>query len=392
MANPTRSTSRNPSDVFKSLYVSLGNRLSKNLFDEVAQAKSLRPTLTISKGLAIVLATLVHALTLIFGILGIALIVRGWPNFLIAFFGLLCILIAWLLRPRFAKLKDELAPRDTFPTLYRIADNIAQALGTTPVAGLVVDWRFNASFTQVSWRRKKIIYLGLPLLMVLEAQERVALIAHELAHGINGDLNRGFFVGNAIQSLVTWHYLLRPTELWPSGSGIYGLAVLPFNTAALILSFIPYWSAYALSYLLYRDSQRAEYLADYLAATVSGSEATISAFWKLHLERTFYYTVRVVSLNRRDESLFDEFRHQIAAQSADDLARIRAEEFTKPSRLDITHPPTAYRVEFLKAHGVVQPKFELSSTDYKQIDRELATVQKKISERLMDSHRRSLYY
>ena len=33
--------------------------------------------------------------------------------------------------------------------------------------------------------------LGLPLVSVLEPQERVALIAHEIAHDVNGDPARG---------------------------------------------------------------------------------------------------------------------------------------------------------------------------------------------------------
>ena len=46
---------------------------------------------------------------------------------------------------------------------------------------------FNASFTTVGWRGTPVFRLGVPLLTILDDQEIVALLAHEMAHEVNGD-------------------------------------------------------------------------------------------------------------------------------------------------------------------------------------------------------------
>jgi len=59
--------------------------------------------------------------------------------------------------------------------------------------------------------------------------------------------------------------------------------LIPWNLLQLGIAQLIWLSILALSHLLYRDSQRAEYLADYLAATVSGTEAAQSLIW-VHIE------------------------------------------------------------------------------------------------------------
>jgi heat shock protein HtpX len=209
------------------MYISLGKKHGQSLFDKMVKAEVPKLTLTLSKVLAVFLALVVHGLTGIFAVLGVTFLLRGWPNPFALFIGLVCIGAAWVLWPRFPRLRRTIAARDKFPTLYKIVDDISQALGTTTVAGIVIYWGFNAVFNQVGWQRKKILYLGLPLFSSLDGQEKVALLAHEVAHGVNGDPNRSFFVGTAIGSLATWYGFLRPDGLIDHGP--YGILTLPIN-------------------------------------------------------------------------------------------------------------------------------------------------------------------
>ena len=50
------------------------------------------------------------------------------------------------------------------------------------------------------------LFIGLPLFAILDDAERVSVLGHELAHGVNGDPTRGFVVGTAMIS-------------WPAGTG-----------------------------------------------------------------------------------------------------------------------------------------------------------------------------
>jgi len=127
--------SAEPLSKFEQIYLKLGRRFSESLYNEVASAASLQPRPTVAKVLAFSFAGVVHALTIVVAIAGLALIMRGWPNFVVVLAGVLCIAIAWVLRPRVPKLQDEILSRQQFSALYGLTDRIADALGSSPVAG-----------------------------------------------------------------------------------------------------------------------------------------------------------------------------------------------------------------------------------------------------------------
>jgi heat shock protein HtpX len=262
----------------------------------------------------------------------------------------------------------------------------------------VIDWRFNASFRQVGWRRRNVLMLGLPLLAILNGEERVALIAHRLSHAVNGDPNRGYFTGTAVASLIEWYRLLRPHRIWnfrshgSSAGALVGMGAVVGNLLSLCLSSVAWLGAYVLSHLLWHDSQRAEYLADSLAAHVAGTDTMLALLDKLHFSRTFTNAVRGVWVGQGSLSLFAELQRNTAEMPERELQRIRRVEHLEAIRLDVTHPPTVYRIELLKAHRVPQPHVVVSPLDVEQMDRELEPYKKPIQEWLVEMHRASLYY
>ena len=99
----------------------------------------------------------------------------------------------------------------------------------------------------------------------------MALLGHEIAHGVNGDSTRSFIVGSALNALEEWIVFLRGllnhAATWGeilSGSVTWILSI-PF---ALLQSL--------LAHLLWLDKQRSEYFADYLGSTISGTDAALS--------------------------------------------------------------------------------------------------------------------
>jgi heat shock protein HtpX len=375
-------------NVFETLYAQAGLRSSRNLFDAVSKDRFLRPTIHLSTVLAFVIATLVHGIALGFAILGVWIIINSWPNVWLGLIGALCLAIAWFFRPRFAKLNGEVLPREQYPTLYRLADRVADALNSPKVDSIVIGSWFNASFSRVGVRQKRIVYLGLPLWSILDPQERVALLGHELAHGVNGDPIRGFFVGTAIDSLVTWHRYLTPSRLNTVGGRFIRRAGLEDVFAAILLwplSALAWLAAYALSHLLWRASQRAEYLADYLSTTVSSTRAAVMMLDKLHFGSTFPFTVNVLLGEARGSFLAD-YRRRTAATPARELERMKRIGRLASARLDATHPPTAYRMEFLAARPIVEAKVTLAAAESDQIDRELAGLHTLVERELRERY------
>jgi Zn-dependent protease with chaperone function len=189
----------------------LGRRYGRRLAEEVARAPTLEPRLTISKAFAYVIAGAAHAFTIALVAGGVALILVADGNIPPIVAGGLAILLGLAARPRFSKTPPgEALSRDAAPTLYGLADDIAGALAIAPCDAVVVTADFNASWTPVGIRRRRVMTLGLPLVSVLEPQELVALIAHEHAHARNGDATRGLFVGTAINGLATLYGILEP--------------------------------------------------------------------------------------------------------------------------------------------------------------------------------------
>lgn len=381
-----------PRTLFESFYARLGARLSAQMFEAIKRRATLAPQLSASLILAYGLAALVHAATLLCLILGVASFFSTLALPFRIIFGVALLLTAWQLRPRSCPLPDDIAAPAQFPTLYAVANRIAGALGAAPVRLLAIDEQFNASYGRAGWQQRPLITVGLPLFAILTPQEQVAVLAHEIAHGVNGDLNRQRFIGTAISSLAEWYAMLRPSRLLQSRIGT--LEYIMGNIVNLVmraLSYIPWLLAYALCHLLWRNAQRAEYFADQLAARASGTPAMLSALEKLHYSGAAQISAQTIALRDRNRSVIASVRDQVAAMPAHELERIRRSEVLEASRLDASHPPTAYRIALLQAHPAEQPQVFISEAEAAQLERELAQVEPGIQRALIDSYRRRLY-
>lgn len=387
-----------PQTIVESFYLSLGTRLSTQLFLALQNEQMRTPQFTITTLLAIGLAIGVHLMTILFAALGIVILNAAFPNPVPTIFGIVFLLLAWNLRPQLGRMPADIAPPERFPTLYAVVNRIATTLGAPPVTALRIDESFNASYTRLGWRREQVITIGLPLFAILTPQEQVAILAHEVAHGVNGDHNRALIVGAAINALGRWYRILRPDQSWgqsPFQTTVGFLTMIASAVANVFLralAWIPWTWSYLLSHLLWRDSQRAEYLADALAARASGTDAMLSALEKLHYQGVVDQAIHVLALRSTSETLLPVLRTQVAALPHHELERIRRSETIELARLDVTHPPTAYRIELLRSHLVTQPQVTLTDAEISQLEQEFARVQTQIQRDLVDSHRRRLYY
>lgn len=370
-------------DFLGRFYDKLSLKQGKGLLEKALRGddkKKIMPT-TI---LAYFLAALVYLVMLAFiaaAILFIAAIIRQ-PGLLCmgTIFVPLFLLFAWLVRPQFGKFPKKYLSRDEAPTLYTLADRIADAMGAKHISAIVMDERFNAGYSEIGLRRKPVMKLGLPMLISQKPQELVATISHELAHGVNGDPGRSLFLGSAINALETWRYLFSPA----TGPGLSLWAFL----IALVMSIvagIPGLIAMALGYLTFHARQLAEYRADALGAKISGSAAAAGDLRKMELA-TSYITIAQRNWARRNMqkvSVWDEFRQYAAHLPQHELDRFARVQQKTESRLDDTHPPTEFRIQALLAHPVTMPKITLTESEYEALMNELKKFEPAIEAEMM---------
>ena len=214
-------------------------------------------------------------------------------------------------------------------------------------------------------------------------------MSHELAHYANGDTNRSLIIGSALTSLNSWYKLLHP-DAFQFGNkriGYFGRRGSGgVNLLGLLLAPIAYGGIFALAHLMWRNSQRAEYLADALAAKNSSTPAVLSMLDKIQLKYAFDLTLQRFLAKHKDRVLFEEFQTYLAQMPPRELERVRRAAYLNQTRLDTTHPPTFYRLEFLRLRPVKTARNILAPSQNEALEQEIVLAQKFVQEKLIEKH------
>jgi Zn-dependent protease with chaperone function len=161
---------------------------------------------------ALAVSFLVLTVPLLIDAAGISLMAIDFPNILTLFVGAVLVWAGWTLRPRRRKEKERGLTRAELPATFALLDRIAEALGTNAPEEIVLDAEFNASiYTQLLVRNPPTrLTIGLTLWAALDEGERIAVLAHELGHRVNGDSARYGPVALAGNVIETWIGLVGP--------------------------------------------------------------------------------------------------------------------------------------------------------------------------------------
>jgi len=145
-----------------------------------------------------------------------------------------------------------------------------------------------------------------------------------------------------------------------------------------------------LAQLLCLDKQQAEYFADYLASTISGTEAMVASLRRIgcheHLDEVLLRNA--YSTSQSGSHILGLFRERIASLPDREWQRLARASQREGARLDASHPPTVFRIEFLKAHVVAKPRMVATEDEMRAIDAELNTVREKLGHRLVARYAR----
>lgn len=366
----------------------LAHRYGERLLAEMTQGPVLRPRRGAAGVLALGVALAVHAVTAALTAGGLLLLVLGWGSAL-PVLGVFLLGLAWVLRPRFARLPDD-APvlhRADAPRLFALIDEVAAVAATPTVDAVVVTAEVNASVSTYGIRQRRLLSLGLGLWEITTPQERVALLGHELGHYAHGDTRHGVVIANALRSLDAWRYLLAPVSDPGGLELVLNLVYLPLRTFVVGVMML-------LDQLTLRAAQRAEYLADGTAARAGSTEAAVALMDRLLvagsaelllLRESNTGQVRRGGAEREEarRGMWDRLAAHVASIPDSEYERLRRAGARRGHGVDSTHPPTHLRRACLLAAAPAPAKVRVDADLDAAIAAELADAKGEMARQVL---------
>jgi Zn-dependent protease with chaperone function len=355
----------------------LEHRLAESLYRELETGTVQRPGWDAARICAHLLSALILLLPLIAFLGGVALLVFYRPLWLSGMLAVVAFGVTFLLHPRAAHLPMGVrsVPRDQAPTLYAVLDELADVIGTRRVTTVVVSADANLWYQQIGWRFRPVVGIGLPLWAGLRPQERIAVLAHEFAHGRHGDARSSWLVAGARSVL----HELEKTFSEQYGDRIRrelgyvertGATMLTRLLNAIVGPLIR-GVAWLLERLALRGSQRAEYLADRTAGEIAGSEAAAQALERLVLAETSYRALERALRFPAEVAPLEAVRRELTEVPAREIERRLRVSRLREARTDAAHPPTYLRTRLIRTRPATTARLVLGIESSRTIDHEL---------------------
>jgi Zn-dependent protease with chaperone function len=346
-----------------------------------------RPGWDLARLVSYTLAICVHVAFLALIAVAIWLII-GISSIVTIPLGIFALLLAFELRPRLGssrKLKNVRRRADA-PVLFALLDQVAAEVGAKPVHRVIADGKWNASYGTVGWRRHHVLTLGLPLWDALPADQKIAVLGHEFAHGVNGDARRGVIVGTSIATLTRLYVVLLPG---PRLHRAHGRVALAEGFVPLILGLLSSAVAGVLmvqQLISLRASQRAEYLADVLAARVASPASMADALDTLVTgDSTHSWVIGRRRFSGPKTVFWEQLSTALAALPESEKERRRRERAREQFRVTDTHPPAHLRIRMLQNLPATKARVSLTATQEEQIRAELAQDYTRIGHQIDDA-------
>ncbi len=253
--------------------------------------------------------------------------------------------------------------REEHPALWRVADDVARAVGVTPPDHIIVGLDPNFFVTEAHVRtldgeqQGRTMFVSLPLCRIMTVEELRSVLGHELGH----------YKGQDTEFSTKFYPIYRGTyeglrALYASGSeGASSLALLP---GVAVLSFFLEAFAVAENGI----GRERELAADRVGAGVAGAMITATALVKIHAFVPYWGAVHkamaeVISEGKaytNVSALFAEsVRENVAAEA---LAGLDGRSLSHPTD---SHPPLGLRLESLE---VSLPEVQVAALDVTPAD------------------------
>ncbi|HEY1177906.1 MAG TPA: M48 family metallopeptidase [Phytomonospora sp.] len=346
-------------------------RLTLRTFDRLRASGKLPPRSGTRHLLAGISALLLLS-TLLLGAAGVWLTVYDFPSPRIIP-GVVCLAVAAVLMPRGGRLDPswEHVDAETAPTLHALVKRVGEASGVRMPHLTVLSSDFSAGAGVFGLLRpRRVLVIGVPLWMSLTAQERVALLGHELGHFRNGDVRHSLasqlalttFARLADVTTPSWRPGIHPSLL----DRLVYLMMIPIHVSMVLMQT-------AILAIASREQQNAEYRADAEAARLAGKPAMAGLATKLVLGEGI---VTITGAKARAREFSPEHVLPVVAEAlarhAPRAADHRLRTVRTESDLFASHPPSGLRAELAEALPLSAAVIGCSTAESDRIDAELA--------------------
>jgi Zn-dependent protease with chaperone function len=349
-------------------------RLNARAFDRVRERSPARRAGLLARLVLTAVALPVLALAPACLALAGYLVVIGTPSGpVLAFF---LVLLALVIRPRVPRLSRDawVVTRGSTPQLFGLIDRIAAATNA-PVPQTVILYPATNAFVAMLGLRRRLLAIGLPLWAGLPPQQRVALLGHEMGHLVNHDVRRGRIVGVARRTLVElldFLFDLARRTAW-------------IATPILLLPAAALWLANAFLLLIgQRDGQRAEYLADEIAAGLAGTDAVAGLLDATLMLEDVRQSLVMTHADGGDPAVWRAATERVEVALRDRLPLLRQRSVREGASLLASHPPTGLRIGRLPCRPHQAPALVLTADEAARIDVELSEWYRRLRTRLTD--------
>jgi heat shock protein HtpX len=356
----------------------LGHRkafeLDRQLFEEYATQMPERAGWTKARIALVAISALVIAICISCAAVGIVLVVNSsFPGPAI---GVALLVMSYWLRPRFGRLPKRKVRirRGKGGHLWQLIDQIAEATGAHPPDMIVINLDDNAGVARLGFRRQRVLWLGMRMWLSLTPDMRVAVLAHEMAHDVNGDPDRGLLVEPAMGTFARF-------ALATGAQRTLGYVFDPDRPARNIVQLgfeVVMWAISRVFLLLHlgvtavglHEHHRAEYLADTLAARVAGTQATVKALDRMVISSAVFRLIGYGAENLAPLEWASTVAHY-QDKRAGEVAMLRQFSMRKAD-LWSSHPPSGMRARMIESQPEQPARVVPTAQLWSAIDAELS--------------------
>jgi heat shock protein HtpX len=357
-----------------------------------------RPGWSTGRAVATGVALLVHALVLSALGAGAWLCTRGFPS-LVLIPGLVLVAVAVGCWPRFAPLPRHatVLPPGAAPALRELVGRVAAAVGVPEPRFICLADAFSAGFSADGGRygvlHRRYLSIGVPLWTALGPQQRVALLAHQLAHFTDGNPRRGRLIGPADTVLVRLASVFTPgrdvtiralqdpaivaavaggaVRQVSSTQGMVWIGELLVKPVFAAIRGTVTLVRLALVAPSRRDTWRAEYFSDALAAEVAGSVAVTELLDLMLCAEPVVMMLRQQARTRAPVSTWPAVAAAVRYEGAPRLRTRRESSVREGASPYAMHPPLGLRADLVESRPEQVPTLVLDGPENARIDTEL---------------------
>jgi Zn-dependent protease with chaperone function len=303
--------------------------------------------------------------------------------------GLLLLVVGAVFLPRVTRLKPMLEDAwvvtpDKAPALHRLIDRIADELGGPKPDVVIVNFDWNAGVTHVGLRGRKVLFLGVPLLLALQPRHLVAVLAHGLGHLRYDDYQRSQLMQPARTTFGRVSGMIKfPIRVIENAGPATGF-VIAWQIVAGLVSWVLWLVHLAVNALASGDHRRVELRADAASAQVAGTTAALEAMDLLAMMPELHKYVQRYVPKGQAAAKWRTFLRDVRERELESAPAWRQLSVRTKASLLASHPAPGRRYQWLAAQPASPPTVVLDEADAERIEREIAPYAESLHRKMLD--------